>query len=230
MLLYGVPGENLEDSPLCLPLLNALVCGISGAFITSDLFNLYVWFEVILLSSFVLLSLGQDKMRLAGAFKYIVLNILSSLIFLIAAGLIYNLAHTLNFDQLRINLLLAHGSQPSYVAALGVLIFVAFAIKSALFPFFFWLPASYHNMSPALSAFFAGLLTKVGLYAIYRVNFLVFPADPYLEIVVLTLACLSIIIGVMGRDYPGQYPPHSIVSCYQPSRLHRSGSNLRQFT
>lgn len=126
-VLYAKPGNNAEKSPLFFPLIHILICGISGAFTTGDLFNLYVWFEVILLSSFVLLTLSREKLRLAGAFKYVILNIISSLIFLAAAGLIYNTAHTLNFSQLAVNLKEVSLHNPSYVAALSSLIFVAFA-------------------------------------------------------------------------------------------------------
>ncbi len=196
--LYAVAGNNAEKSPLLFPLIHILVCGISGAFTTGDLFNLYVWFEVILLSSFVLFSLGHKPMRMAGAFKYVVLNLLSSLVFLAAAGLIYNATHTLNFTQLTANLQQLALSHPNYVLALNGLLFSAFAIKSALFPFFFWLPASYHALSPAVSALFAGLLTKVGLYAIFRVNLFIFPESEYIQTLLAILAGLSILLGVAG--------------------------------
>ncbi|MCB0417919.1 MAG: Na+/H+ antiporter subunit D [Bdellovibrionaceae bacterium] len=197
-VLYSKPGKTSEDSPLFFPLIHILICGISGAFTTGDLFNLYVWFEVILLSSFVLLSLGNKVARIAGAFKYVVLNMLSSFFFLAAAGLVYNAAHTLNLVQLASNLGELALVSPNYVLSLNILLFIAFAIKSALFPFFFWLPASYHTLSPAISALFAGLLTKVGLYAIFRVNLFTFPQNDYVQALLGGLACASILIGVAG--------------------------------
>ncbi|NRA66619.1 MAG: Na+/H+ antiporter subunit D [Pseudobacteriovorax sp.] len=196
--VYSNLGDNAESSALYFPLIHIIIAGISGAFSTQDLFNLYVWFEVILLSSFVALGMVQNKSRLSGAFKYIVLNILSSMIFLLAAGLIYNVTHTLNFELLSSHLEQLQASHPSYVLALNITIFIAFAIKAGLFPFFFWLPASYHHISPAISGLFAGLLTKVGLYAMFRVNFMVFPADTYIETIAMALSSLSILIGVAG--------------------------------
>lgn len=198
VILYAVPGVNAERSKLLFPLIHVLVCGISGAFTTADLFNLYVWFEVILLSSFVLLTLGDKPARLAGAFKYVILNILSSLLFLTAAGLVYNSAHTLNFEDLVLRLNELQAERPSFVVTLNALLLGAFAIKAALVPFFYWLPASYHHMSPAVSGFFAGLLTKVGIYAIFRVNLLIFPAHDYITHLVVLMACASMLFGVAG--------------------------------
>lgn len=196
--IYSRPGTNAERSPLLFPLVNVLICGISGAFSTGDLFNLYVWFEVTLLASFVLMSLEGGKIRQSGTLKYVTLNALSSLLFLLAAGLIYNATHTLNFNDLSAKLLLLNRTDEAYVTTLGVLLFAAFAIKSALFPFYFWLPASYHTISPAISGLFAGMLTKVGLYSIFRVSLIVFPASEYLKELILIIAPLSMLIGVLG--------------------------------
>lgn len=198
VMLYAKTEENAEKSHLFFPLIHILICGVSGAFITGDLFNLYVWFEVILISSFVLLTLESDALRLSGALKYVVLNMLSSLVFLLGAGLVYNAAHTLNIADLAPRLQTLSVTDGQYVTALNAVLFVAFALKSSLFPFFFWLPASYHTLSPALSGLFAGLLTKVGLYAIYRVNLFAFPNDDFIQMVLIITACLSILLGVFG--------------------------------
>jgi multicomponent Na+:H+ antiporter subunit D len=196
--IYTLHGVNAEDHPSMLPLLNVLMVGISGAFITGDLFNLYVWFEVTLLASFVLMSLGQQSVRLVGALKYVALNLVSSLVFLMAVGLIYGAAHTLNLVDLKGHLLELQQTDPAYVTILGVILFSAFAIKAGLFPFYSWLPASYHTISPAVSAVFAGLLTKVGLYAMFRVSLIVFPASDTLTRIILWLAPLTMLFGVLG--------------------------------
>ena len=196
--LYSVPGQNAENSPLYFPLLNALIVGISGAFVTADLFNLYVWFEVTLLASFVLCALEKTERRLAGALKYVTLNILSSIFFLLAAGLIYNAAHTLDFVDLKIQLAVLARQDTWYVVTLAALLFAGFAIKSALFPLYGWLPASYHHLSPAISAIFAGMLTKVGLYAIFRVSLGLFPSQNYLVELILWVGPLTMIFGVLG--------------------------------
>lgn len=196
--VYSVLGSTAENSRYYFPLLHILIFGISGAFVTRDLFNLYVWFEVSLLSSFVLISLEANKLRLAGALKYVIINIFSSLLFLTSVGLIYGSTHSLHFDSLSRNLTALAVNHEVYVTTLGLLLFSAFAIKSALFPFCAWLPASYHTASPALSGLFAGMLTKLGLYAIFRVLTLVFPASEYFANLVLVIAPLTMILGVFG--------------------------------
>ena len=195
---YSIRGLTSEASNYFFPLLNILIAGVSGAFLTADLFNLYVWFEVILMSSFVLMSLKGGKLRLSGALKYVVLNFLSSIFFLSATALIYGAVQTLDFAEMSIRLSSLSIDRPAYVAGLGGFLFVAFAVKAALFPFFGWLPASYHHASPAVSAFFAGMLTKVGLYAIFRVSVSIFPASPYLQSVILVLAPATMLVGVLG--------------------------------
>jgi len=150
------------------PLMHLLLAGVAGSFVTGDLFNLYVWFEIMLLASFALLAMGGERAQMAGALKYVVLNLVSSSLFLAGAGLLYGLAGTLNFADLAVKL---HDVQePARVTIIAMLFLVAFGIKSAAFPLFFWLPASYHTAPVAISALFAGLLTKVGIYALLRVT------------------------------------------------------------
>ena len=197
-VIYSQLGATAENSRFFFPLVNILICGVSGAFITADLFNLYVWFEVTLLSSFVLMSLGQKKVRLAGAIKYVTLNIISSMVFLISIGLIYGTTHTLNLQDLAEKLTVLNETDKTYITVVGALLFSGFAIKSGLFPFYNWLPASYHTASPALSGIFAGLLTKVGLYAIFKVSGVVFPSNEYFVKVILVLAPLTMLFGVLG--------------------------------
>ena len=177
------------------PLLHILVGGISGAFLTGDLFNLYVWFEVMLMASFALLVLGRTRAQLGGGVKYVVINLLSTLLFLTGLALIYGMTGTLNMAHLHLKLQ-AVGNP---AAAVAVLFLTAFGIKSGLFPLFFWLPASYHTPPVAVSAIFSGLLTKVGVYTLMRTFTLIFPfADTGLRELVLVVAALTMIIGVVG--------------------------------
>ncbi|MBK8597755.1 MAG: Na+/H+ antiporter subunit D [Holophagales bacterium] len=178
-------------------LFHVLLMGVSMAFLTGDLFNLYVAFEVMLMASFVLLSLGGERAQLEGAVKYVTLNLLSSAVFLAAVGVLYGVAGTLNMADLA--LAVQRGTAPGLVATLACLFLVAFGIKAAVFPLFFWLPASYHTPPVAVSALFAGLLTKVGVYALVRAFTLVFTGDTGLTHgLILAVAVLTMVTGVLG--------------------------------
>ena len=178
------------------PLYNVLLMGISGAFLTGDMFNLYVWFEVMLIASFVLMALGGEKAQMEGALKYVTLNLISSAIFLAAVGVLYGVAGTLNMADLAMQL---PNIDPGLVNVLAMMFLVAFGIKAAVFPLFFWLPAAYHTPPAAVSAIFAGLLTKVGVYSLIRVFTLLFVQDvPYTHTVMLVLAGLTMLSGVFG--------------------------------
>ena len=174
-----------------------LLMGVSGVFLTGDLFNLYVWFEVMLMSSFVLLALGGERHQLEGAIKYVTLNLISSALFLTALGILYGMLGTLNMADLSRQI--SGGMHAGVVSTLSMLFLVAFGIKSALFPLFFWLPASYHTPPVAVSAIFAGLLTKVGVYTLIRVFSLLFAQDiAYTHSIILVIAGLTMVTGVLG--------------------------------
>ncbi len=178
-------------------LMLAMLGAISGAFVSGDLFNIYVWFELMLLSSFVLLTLGGERAQLEGAIKYVTLNLLSSMVFLAGVGLVYASTGTLNLADLAIRLDAMDDAQRA--TALGAPLLVAFAIKAAAFPLYFWLPASYHTPPPVVSALFAGLLTKVGVYTLIRVTTLVFDQErALLADAVLLTAGLTMVSGVLG--------------------------------
>jgi multicomponent Na+:H+ antiporter subunit D len=177
-------------------LLHLLLMGVCGAFLTGDIFNLYVWFEVMLIASFVLLALGGERAQTEGAIKYVTLNLISSAFFLAAVGIIYGLAGTLNMADLSVRL---GDVSPGIVTTVAMLLMVAFGIKAAAFPLFFWLPASYHTPPVAVSAVFAGLLTKVGVYALIRVFTLLFVQDvDYTHNLILIAAGLTMVTGVLG--------------------------------
>ena len=179
------------------PLVHLLLMGVSGAFLTGDLFNLYVWFEVLLMASFVLLALGGVRAQLEGAVKYVVLNLLSSALFLAAVGLLYGMVGTL--DMADLSLRLRDYPAQGLVTAVALLLLAAYGIKAAVFPVFSWLPASYHTPPAPVSALFAGLLTKVGVYALLRVFTLVFTHDTGCpHDLILVVAGLTMLSGVLG--------------------------------
>jgi multicomponent Na+:H+ antiporter subunit D len=179
------------------PLLQILLLGVCGAFLTGDIFNLYVWFEVMLIASFVLLALGGRRSQLEGALKYVTLNLIASVFFLSGVGILYGIAGTLNMADL--SLRLAAVNRPELTTALAMIFLAAFGIKAAIFPLFFWLPASYHTPPAAVSALFAGLLTKVGVYAIFRTFTLIFTQDvAFTHTLLLVIAGLTMVVGVLG--------------------------------
>ncbi|MCY2686282.1 proton-conducting transporter transmembrane domain-containing protein [Salinimicrobium sp. TH3] len=178
------------------PIYHFLLLGLNGAFLTGDIFNLYVWFEIIIITSFVLLTIGGEKAQLEGAVKYFTLNILASIIFLTAIAVLYGLTGSLNMADLASKV--AAVENRTLVQVNALLFLVGFGIKSALFPLYFWLPASYHTPPSAVSAIFGGLLTKVGVYALIRVFTLIFEVDPFLENVLLAVAVLTLFSGAVG--------------------------------
>lgn len=187
------------------PLFHVLLMGICGSFLTGDIFNLFVWFEVMLISSFVLLALGGEKAQLEGGIKYVTLNLISSAIFLAAVGILYGLVGTLNMADLADQL--DKSPQPGLVTTLAMLFMIAFGLKAAMFPLFFWLPSSYHTPPVAVSAIFSGLLTKVGVYTLIRVFTLLFVQDvSYTHTTVLLVASgLTMLTGVLGAAAQNEF-------------------------
>lgn len=178
-------------------LVQLLLMGVCGAFLTGDLFNLYVWFEVMLLASFVLLTLGGERGQLEGAIKYVTLNLVSSAVFLAAIGVIYAATGTLNMADLALKL--RSFTDEGIVSVLAMLFLIAFGTKAAVFPLFFWLPASYHTPPVAVSAIFAGLLTKVGVYSLIRAFTLLFVTDlDFTHNLLLIIAGFTMVTGVLG--------------------------------
>jgi len=178
-------------------LFNILIGGVTGAFITGDLFNLYVWFEVMLISSFGLLVLGGKKEQIDGGVKYVTLNLISTILFLSGIGLLYGMTGTLNMADLARTVPTLENQ--GLVTVVAMMFMVAFGVKAAVFPLFFWLPASYHTPAFSVSAVFAGLLTKVGVYALIRMFTLVFNGAPEItHTVLLWVAAFTMVTGVLG--------------------------------
>ena len=191
----GTVGQHAEHFGYSALLL-LLLMGVNGAFLTGDMFNLYVWFELLLIASFVLLTLGGRRDQLEGTFKYVAINLFGSMLFLAAVGILYGVTGTLNMADLANQL---DRLPPGLVTTVAMLFLVAFGIKAGAFPLFFWLPASYHTAPAVLLALFAGLMTKVGVYALLRVFTLLFTQETgYTHSLILILAGFTMVTGVLG--------------------------------
>lgn len=185
-------------------LFHVLLGGLSGAFLTGDLFNLYVWFEVMLIASFGLMMWGQSRAQFSAAIRYVVINLLATLLFLLGLALLYGLTGTLNMAHLH-QIISTHEAK-GLLTAISFIFMAAFGIKAGMFPLFFWLPASYHTPPVAISALFAGMLTKVGVYALIRTFSLVFHHDiATTHGVLLAAACLTMVTGVLGAAAQNEF-------------------------
>jgi multicomponent Na+:H+ antiporter subunit D len=188
--------DRASQAGLYYPLVMVLLGAVAGAFLTGDIFNLFVWFEVLLLASFGLVVLRGGRSSLEGATKYLIMSLLGSALLLSAIGLTYAMAGTLNMAELSVRM----RSAPAGPATVIAMVFlVAFGIKAAVFPLFPWLPASYPVLPSALISLFSALLTKVGVYSILRVFTLMFMHDPELiRTLLLGVGVLTMVSGVLG--------------------------------
>ncbi len=198
--IYAFSGETISKTKKKVgfyPSFFFMLAGIIGSFITGDLFNLYVWFEVMLISSFVLITLGSERKQLQGGLKYVIFNFVASSLLLLAIGSLYGITGKTNFAALAEQL-----RQPEFsgIAQLAsMLLLVSFGAKAALFPLYFWLPASYHTPPIAIISIIAGLLTKVGVYTLIRTYTLLFPLDGSLaQNLLMGMACVTMLAGVLG--------------------------------
>lgn len=174
-----------------------LLVGVNGAFLTGDIFNLFVFFEVMLMASYVLLVLGGTKAQLRESLKYILVNVISSALFVIAVAYLYSVVGTLNMAD--ISRKIAEAGQPGIVTVIAVLFLIVFGLKGAIFPLFYWLPGSYYAPPIPVIALFGALLTKVGIYSILRTYTLLFYHDQaYTHELLGILAILTIIVGTIG--------------------------------
>jgi multicomponent Na+:H+ antiporter subunit D len=199
VLLFSVgqgAADRDEDTPVSIfhPTYLILAAGIFDAFIAGDLFNLYVGFEILLVASYVLITLGATESRIRAGVVYIVVSLVSSILFLAAIAMIYGAVGTVNMAQLAERV----AALPQNVQlVLHLMLLLAFAIKAAVFPLSFWLPDSYPTAPAPVTAVFAGLLTKVGVYAIIRLETQVFP-DSSVNTLLLVVGGLTMIVGVLG--------------------------------
>jgi multicomponent Na+:H+ antiporter subunit D len=198
MLFYARDGMRGAAETRYFHILHQLLlAGINGAFLTGDFFNLFVFFEVMLLASFALISLGARARQLNQSFPYVLINLVASAIFLAGVGALYGTAGTVNMAE--VARLVAEGPMPGAFWAAAALILVVFAIKAALIPVFFWLPDAYPEASLPVSAFFAGILTKVGVYTLFRAVPLLTGSEPGIfHAVLVFIAAATMLIGVLG--------------------------------
>lgn len=199
LVFLASDADTLPRHPLLLPLMHGLLLGVGGSFATADLFNLYVWFEVVLICALGLLAIGGRADQLDATFKYFVLNIIGTLLLLAAVGVIYGMTGHLNYDAL------AHAAtqlSPWMLGLMVSLLLLALLIKSGAFPLYAWLPAAYHTLPAPALGLFAGLLTMLGVYAVLRLLGDVFAIAPPLVFEALGwIAAASMLFGVLGAAY-----------------------------
>ncbi|QCR21984.1 proton-conducting transporter membrane subunit [Pontibacter sp. SGAir0037] len=187
------------------PVVLIMQMGIGGTLLTGDLFNLYVWFEILLICAFVLITIGGTKQQLEGALKYVTINLIASGLLLVGIGTVYGVAGSLNMAEIAVQARNLPHTQSLFVVA-SMFFIVSVGIKAAAFPLFFWLPASYHTPPIAISAIIAGLLTKVGVYVLIRLFTLIFQVEPGItNSILLCMAGFSMVIGVLGAAIQTDY-------------------------
>jgi multicomponent Na+:H+ antiporter subunit D len=194
VLVYSIGEGGIESrAPTFHPAYLALTAGVSLAFLTGDLFNLFVAFELMLIASYVLMTLGGGREQVTHGMTYVVINLLASTLFITTVALVYEATGTVNLAELSARFP-ELGSELQL--GLGLLFVVVFGIKAAIFPLFFWLPDSYPSAPTAITAIFAGLLTKIGVYALIRVTTVL---DLHtLRPILLAAAGITMIVGVLG--------------------------------
>ncbi|HSK97968.1 MAG TPA: Na+/H+ antiporter subunit D [Euzebyales bacterium] len=197
VLVYAL-GQLDEEREIRLhfhPVYLVLSAGVSASFLTGDLFNLFVAFEVMLIASYVLITLGAKVRQIRPGMTYVVINLLASVLFVAAVAFVYAATGTVNMAQLAVRIVeLPDGLR----LALGYLLLVVFGVKAGIFPLFFWLPDSYPAAPAPITALFAGLLTKVGVYTLIRTQTLLFPHGGTPSTVILVIAALTMLVGVLG--------------------------------
>jgi multicomponent Na+:H+ antiporter subunit D len=196
VLVDGGWRNRARDALGAQALLQFLFMGVHMSLLTGDLFNLFVAFEVMLIASYGLLLLGTELPQLREGFKYVIVNLVASAVFVSAAGMTYGLVGTLYLADIG-QRVAAHGPDVR-LTVLAAMLGLVFAVKSALFPLGFWLPNAYPTPPAGIGAYFAAVLTKVGVYALVRAFALMFPGEEGLKSVLLALAGLTMLVGALG--------------------------------
>ena len=195
VLIYaiGQPGAD-RDQPVFHPVYLIMTAGVALSFTTGDLFNLFVAYEITLASSYVLITLGGRREQVRAGMTYVIINLLASTFFVVGIAWVYAATGTVNMADLAGKIAaLPDGMQ----TALSMFLLIVFGIKAAIFPLFFWLPDSYPTARMPVTAVFAGLLTKVGMYSIIRTQTLLFP-ESRPSVVLLVFAGFTMVVGVLG--------------------------------
>lgn len=200
VMLFAVNGEDQRGRDFHV-LFQLQLLGINGAFLTGDLFNLFVFFEILLIASYGLALYGAGAERTRASLHYVVLNLVGSSLFLIAVGTLYAVTGTLNMADLAVKIAASAPENATLLRISGLLLLVVFGLKAAILPLHLWLPALYTHASASVAALFA-IMTKVGVYAILRIYTLIFPAEALTTDVagnwLLALALLTLAMGTLG--------------------------------
>ncbi|SDR91761.1 multisubunit potassium/proton antiporter, PhaD subunit [Halopseudomonas litoralis] len=200
-VIYAIRGDD-HLGPNFHALFQFQLMGINGAFLTGDLFNLFVFFEILLIASYALLLHGNGSARVRSGIHYVLLNLFGSALFLIAVGTLYGVVGTLNMADLSQRIAQLSAEDAPLVGAAAMLLLVVFGLKAAVFPLYFWLPRAYAAATPPVAALFA-IMTKVGIYSILRVYTQIFgetagPLAYLAESWLWPVALLTLVLGTIG--------------------------------
>ncbi|QHJ71799.1 Na+/H+ antiporter subunit D [Planococcus halotolerans] len=198
VVLYSFPTIGIKrEQSFYYPAVLFLLTGVNGAFTTGDIFNLFVFVEVLLMASYTLIVHGGERQQLRESIKYLLVNIISSALFVAAVALLYSVTGTLNMADLAVKI--PQIENTGILTVIAVLFLVVFGFKAAIFPLYFWLPASYHAPPMPILALFGALLTKVGVYAIMRTYTLFFTMNVgFTHELLAIIAILTILAGCVG--------------------------------
>ncbi len=200
-LLYALfTVTEKQQKSFFFPLFSLLITGVNWSFITGDLFNLFVSYEVMLLGSYGMMMVGATKAQLRQTMKYIAMNVIVGTFFVVGLGFIYATIGSLNMAEVAMRSAALTGDQAALFTAVTSVMLVVFALKTAAFPLFFWLPDSYPVVPPGINGFYAGLLTKVGVYSLLRVFVMVFrqPGHEFALDIILMMSGFTMLLGVLG--------------------------------
>ncbi len=201
-LWYAVATDTDKQGAHFHVLFQLQLFGLNGAFLTGDVFNLFVFFEVLLLASYGLLLHGNGRLRTKAGLHYVVINLIGSTLFLFAVGVLYGVLGTLNIADMAAKIAVAPAEDIGLIAAAGLLLLVVFGVKAAMFPLYLWMPRAYANTSAPVAALFA-IMTKVGVYAIIRIHGTIFGTEAgvlsyYYAPWVLGLGLITLLLAALG--------------------------------